>query len=122
VEGCYQGLIIIMDTRREFLKKASLLAGGTDLWSSLPASIQRAIAINPDAGTTIEDAEHVFFLMQENRSFDHSFGTLQGVRGFNDPRIITLPGKDLVWLQSKKDGRKYVPFRLISFSHVLLRQ
>jgi len=101
-----------MDTRREFLKKASLLAGGTGLWSSLPASIQRAIAINPDAGTTFEDAEHIVFLMQENRSFDHCFGTLQGVRGFNDPRIITLPGKDPVWLQSKKDGRKYVPFRL----------
>ena len=80
VEGCYQGLIIIMDTRREFLKKASLLAGGTGLWSSLPASIQRAIAINPDAGTTFEDAEHIVFLMQENRSFDHCFGTLQGVR------------------------------------------
>jgi len=101
-----------MDTRREFLKKASLLAGGTGLWSSLPASIQRAIAINPDPGTTFEDAEHIVFLMQENRSFDHCFGTLQGVRGFNDPRFITLPGNDPVWLQPNKDGKKYVPFRL----------
>lgn len=101
-----------MDTRREFLKKASLLAGGTSLWSSLPASIQKAIAINPDPGTTFEDAEHIVFLMQENRSFDHCFGMLQGVRGFNDPRIITLPGKDPVWLQSNNEGKKYVPFRL----------
>jgi phospholipase C len=101
-----------MDTRREFLKKASLLAGGSTIWSSLPASIQKAIAINPEPGTTFEDAEHIVFLMQENRSFDHCFGTLQGVRGFNDPRIITLPGDDPVWLQPNKDGKKYVPFRL----------
>lgn len=101
-----------MDTRREFLKKASLLAGGTTLWNSLPASIQKAVAINPAPGTTFEDAEHIVFLMQENRSFDHCFGTLQGVRGFNDPRIITLPGNDPVWLQSNEAGKKYVPFRL----------
>ncbi|MEX2566022.1 MAG: alkaline phosphatase family protein [Cyclobacteriaceae bacterium] len=32
-------------------------------------------------------------LMQENRSFDHCFGKLKGVRGFNDPRAIRLPDK-----------------------------
>ncbi len=101
-----------MDTRRDFLKKASLLAGGTTLWSSLPASIQKAFAINPAPGTTFEDAEHIVFLMQENRSFDHCFGTLQGVRGYNDPRYITLPDGDPVWLQANKAGQKYVPFRL----------
>ena len=35
---------------------------------------------------TIQDVEHIVFLMQENRSFDHYFGTLRGVRGFGDPR------------------------------------
>ncbi|GGO64979.1 phosphocholine-specific phospholipase C [Bowmanella pacifica] len=34
---------------------------------------------------TIEDVEHVVILMQENRSFDHYFGTMPGVRGFSDP-------------------------------------
>jgi len=101
-----------MDTRREFLKKASLLASGTSLWSSLPASIQKAFAINPDQDTTFEDAEHIVFLMQENRSFDHCFGTLQGVRGFNDPRFITLPDNDPVWLQANSKGQKFTPFRL----------
>ncbi|MEO8854937.1 MAG: alkaline phosphatase family protein, partial [Ginsengibacter sp.] len=101
-----------MDSRREFLKKASLLAGGAGIWNSLPASIQKAFAINPDPGTTFEDAEHIVFLMQENRSFDHCFGTLQGVRGFNDPRAITIPGNDRVWMQTNKDGQKYLPFRL----------
>ena len=45
------------------------------------------------------DIEHVVFLMQENRSFDHYFGSLAGVRGFSDPRAITLPSGKPVWYQ-----------------------
>ncbi|MBS1576748.1 MAG: phospholipase C, phosphocholine-specific [Bacteroidetes bacterium] len=101
-----------MDNRREFLKKASLLAGGAGMMHVLPASIQKAFAIDPAPGSTYMDAEHIVFLMQENRSFDHTFGTLQGVRGFNDPRAITLPDKNPVWLQTSKEGNTYAPFRL----------
>ena len=101
-----------MDTRRDFLKKAGLLAGGMGLTSNMPSSIQRALDITPEKGSTFYDAEHVVFLMQENRSFDHCFGTLQGVRGYNDPRAIALPNKIPVWLQSNKKGDTYVPFRL----------
>lgn len=101
-----------METRREFIKKASLLSGGAGLWSALPASVQRALAIDPQPGSTYMDAEHIVLLMQENRSFDHCFGALQGVRGFNDPRAITLPGRNLVWLQTGPDGNTYAPFRL----------
>ncbi|MCD9145863.1 phosphocholine-specific phospholipase C [Streptomyces albireticuli] len=36
--------------------------------------------------------EHVVILMQENRSFDHYYGTLKGVRGFGDQSVILLPG------------------------------
>lgn len=100
------------DNRRDFLKKAALLAGGTGLWSSLPASIQHAISIDPALGSTFYDAEHVVMLMQENRSFDHAYGMLQGVRGFNDPRAISLPNKNLVWLQSDGEGNTYPPMRL----------
>ncbi len=95
-----------------FIKKAALLSGGTGLAGVLPASIQRALAIDPAAGSTFLDAEHVVLLMQENRSFDHCLGTLRGVRGFNDPRAITLPNKNLVWLQSNAAGQTYAPFRL----------
>ena len=101
-----------MDTRREFLKKASLLSGGAGLMQLLPASIAKALAIDPEAGSTWKDAEHIVFLMQENRSFDHAYGSLQGVRGFNDPRAIRLPNKNLVWLQTNKEGETYAPFRL----------
>lgn len=101
-----------MDTRRDFIKKAALLAGATGLSGVLPASIQKALAINPVAGSSYMDAEHIVILMQENRSFDHCFGTLKGVRGFNDPRAIDLPNKNKVWLQSNKKGETYAPFRL----------
>jgi len=101
-----------MDTRREFIKKAALLAGGTGLAGILPSSIQKALAIDPKPGSTYLDAEHVVILMQENRSFDHCYGTLRGVRGFNDPRAITLPNKNKVWLQTNAAGQTYAPFRL----------
>src|SRR5580698_1720399 len=99
-----------METRRDFLKKTALLSGGFGLASSLPASIRRALEIDPAGGSTYLDAEHIVILMQENRSFDHCFGTLQGVRGFNDPRAITLPNGNPVWLQTSKQGETYGPF------------
>ncbi len=100
-----------MDSRREFIKKAALLSGAAG-FASLPASVQRALAIDPAPGTTYQDAEHIVFLMQENRSFDHCYGALQGVRGFNDPRAIRLPNKNSVWLQTNAAGETYAPFRL----------
>jgi len=93
-----------MDTRRDFIKKATLLSGGAGLLNVLPSSIAKAMAIDPAPGSTFQDAEHIVFLMQENRSFDHTYGTLQGVRGFNDPRAITLPNKNPVWCQSNLAG------------------
>lgn len=101
-----------MDTRRDFLKKAALLAAAGSWSGMFPASIQRALAINPEPGTTHLDAEHVVILMQENRSFDHCYGMLRGVRGFNDPRAVTLPDGNPVWLQSNAQGETYAPFRL----------
>ncbi|HMH20647.1 MAG TPA: phospholipase C, phosphocholine-specific [Puia sp.] len=101
-----------MDTRRDFIRKAALLAGGGGLSGVLPMSIQRALAIDPRSGSTWLDAEHIVILMQENRSFDHCFGALRGVRGFRDPRAISLPDKNPVWLQTNEAGETYAPFRL----------
>ncbi len=98
--------------RREFLKKASLFTGGIGLWGGFQEAIQKALAIHPERGSTFQDAEHVVFLMQENRSFDHAFGALQGVRGFNDPRIIKHPYGLPFWLQKDKKGNTFKPFHL----------
>src|SRR4051812_45197499 len=75
-------------TRRDFLKQAAILAGVGAAGGLFPESIARAMAIEPAAGMSVLDAEHVVILMQENRSFDHTFGTLRGVRGFEDPCAI----------------------------------
>jgi phospholipase C len=50
--------------------------------------IDDALAVQA-AGASLSDIEHVVILMQENRSFDHYFGTLSGVRGFADPSVPT---------------------------------
>ena len=101
-----------MDTRREFIKKAGLLAGLAGVDNLIPDSIKKALAIDPTPGSTWMDAEHIVILMQENRSFDHCFGQLRGVRGFNDPRAINLPNGNPVWLQSNQAGETYAPFHL----------
>lgn len=100
-----------MDTRRDFIKKALLLSGALGWNGSSFESIAKAAAIDPAPGSTYEDAEHVVILMQENRSFDHCFGALQGVRGFNDPRAMRLANGNPVWLQSNAAGETYAPFR-----------
>jgi len=82
--------------RRTFLKLLSTGAAS----AAFPASIARALSIPAHHRTgTIEDVEHIVFMMQENRSFDHYFGTLRGVRGFGDPRTIKLPSGKSVWYQ-----------------------
>jgi phospholipase C len=98
--------------RRDFLKQAALASASAGFSDLLLRSIARAMAIDPKEGSSYLDAEHVVILMQENRSFDHTYGTLRGVRGFNDPRAVRLPNKNPVWLQTNAEGETYAPFRL----------
>jgi len=97
--------------RRRFLHLAGAAAGTSLLPSAFMSSIARAAEIPAHRRTgTLRDIEHIVVLMQENRSFDHYFGTLRGVRGFGDPRPVTLPSGRSVWHQS--DGtRDILPFR-----------
>lgn len=93
--------------RRDFLK----LLGTGAMTMALPDSIQRALALpaNHRSGS-IDDVEHIIFLMQENRSFDHYFGTLRGVRGFGDPHPVRLPNGNTVWQQPGGTGQ-VMPYR-----------
>jgi phospholipase C len=93
--------------RREFAKLAALALG---VW---PSAIKDALAVPANRRSdSIMDVEHVVILMQENRSFDHYFGTLRGVRGFSDPRAVTLPSGKSVWHQPAPDGQTIAPFHL----------
>jgi len=51
---------------------------------------------------TIADVKHVVILMQENRSFDHYFGTLRGVRGFGDKQALSYPDGTGIFQQPDK--------------------
>jgi phospholipase C len=94
--------------RREFLRRSAAVLGAATAMSMLPASIRRALGIAPTIERgTIQDVKHVVILMQENRSFDHYFGTLRGVRGFGDPFPISLQSGQSVWYQS--DGTQAIP-------------
>ncbi|MBK3588130.1 phospholipase C, phosphocholine-specific, partial [Streptomyces sp. MBT57] len=93
--------------RRRFLQ----IAGATAGFSALSGSIDRAAAIPAHrADGTIQDVEHIVVLMQENRSFDHYFGAMKGVRGFGDPRPVTLPSGKSVWHQADAAGKVTLPF------------
>lgn len=96
-------------SRRSFLR----LAGATIAVTMFPPSIQRALAIPARVRhRTIMDVEHVVILMQENRSFDHYFGTMAGVRGFGDRITIPLLDGRSVWEQQLGDDTIVLPYHL----------
>jgi phospholipase C len=108
-------------TRRHFLAAAGSGAAALIGSNALFGSVQKARAI-PAARVkgTIEDVQHVVILMQENRSFDHYFGTMSGVRGFGDRNIVPLPSGKAVWFQS--DGKEEIlPFHLDTTSTSAMR-
>src|SRR5262245_44665317 len=65
-----------------------------------PSCIEKALEIPANSKTgSILDVEHVVILIQENRSFDHYFGTMRGVRGFGDRFTIPIAGQPSVFRQ-----------------------
>jgi len=99
--------------RRDFLRKSAGAMGAATALSTLPMSIRRALAVEAAVDTgTIKDIKHVVILMQENRSFDHYFGTLRGVRGFGDRFPIPLAsGKSVYFQPDPAGGADIPPFR-----------
>jgi len=85
-------------SRRQFVGSAAAVAGAAGLAGALPASLARAAATAPRR-FDLSQVKHLVFLMQENRSFDHYFGTYPGVRGFSDPTAIRLPTGRTVFQQ-----------------------
>jgi phospholipase C len=83
-------------SRRRLLSASAVAAAG----SLLPPSLHEAIAATPVRRGGLRAVEHVIVLMQENRSFDHYFGTLRGVRGFGDHDPLRQPDGRPVFDQS----------------------
>ena len=90
--------------RRSFLRSTASMAALT----ALPPALRDALALEPERRTgTLQDVGHIVVLMQENRSFDHYFGSLAGVRGFADRFPIPIDGAGQprdVFQQPRIDG------------------
>jgi phospholipase C len=106
-------------TRRQALRAGVAAGAGMLAWEAL---INRALAASPSCGT-LKDIDHVVILIQENRSFDHYFGSYRGVRGFADPNTLALgDGSGLnVFAQpgypGGYDGNHLYPFHLDSYNN-----
>jgi phospholipase C len=100
-------------TRRRFLGAGAATLGATG-FGLLPSSMQKALASPASDLAHLREIEHVMIVIQENRSFDHYFGTLSGVRGFDDPDAPRLPTGRPVFYQPdalNPDGYE-LPFHL----------
>ncbi|WP_433062580.1 phosphocholine-specific phospholipase C [Dactylosporangium sp. CS-033363] len=94
-------------SRRSFLGTAAAVTGAAAVGATLPGETAQAAdtaqaqaaAEHQKRHGDIRDIKHVMVIMQENRSFDHYFGALKGVRGFGDRSTILLPGGKSVWQQ-----------------------
>nr|WP_193697092.1 phospholipase C [Mycobacterium tuberculosis] len=69
-------------SRREFLTKLTGAGAAAFLMDWAAPVIEKAYGAGPCPGH-LTDIEHIVLLMQENRSFDHYFGTLSSTNGFN---------------------------------------
>ena len=108
--------------RRDFIKMLGLAGTSAAAYTACSNYMSEALAqstVIDDLLTasadcklgSLADIDHVIFLMQENRSFDHYYGTLRGVRGFGDPRPLLLRNGNPVFTQPR--GSKFIkPFQV----------
>jgi phospholipase C len=107
---------------RRTLLAAALATGGAAVLAAADqnrgagAAMARAAASTPPAGSDLGAIEHVVFLMQENRSFDHYYGSYRGVRGFDDHPSGSLGAFAQAWPGGR--DRTLLPFHLDSASGI----
>ena len=105
-------------TRRRLVTRAAQLASLTAASTLMPPNVRKLLAQTQGRTGSLKDIKHVVLLMQENRAFDHYFGSLAGVRGFADPQALTLSSGMNVFHQPDAENPKgyLLPFHLDSLS------
>jgi phospholipase C len=108
-------------SRRRFLRMGGTAAGvaiAAGAGTQIARATRATAAAKPAHLTgTIRDLKHVVILMQENRSFDHYFGSLRGVRGFADKQALKYQDGTTVFQQPDKartDLGYLLPFHMDS--------
>jgi phospholipase C len=74
-------------TRRDLLKMGAV-AGTSSLLAGCGNNTLSSLTGGTGTCAKITDIDHVVILIQENRSFDHYFGSYKGVNGFNDQSAV----------------------------------
>ena len=105
-------------TRRQLFNASARAAAVAAASTLMPPNVQRMLAQGTPKSGSLRDIKHVVVLMQENRSFDHYFGTLSGVRGFDDPKALKLPdGRSVFYQPDAENPDGYLlPFHLDTHS------
>jgi phospholipase C len=105
-------------SRRQLLSNAGRLAVASAASVLMPPNVRRMLAQRLPTMASLHDVKHVVLLMQENRSFDHYFGTMAGVRGFEDPEALPLPnGRSVFYQPDEMNPHGYLlPFHLDTHS------
>jgi len=78
-------------------------------------ALQAALATGIAAAGSLQDIDHVVLFMQENRAFDHYFGTMAGVRGFKDPNALMPKSTPATRPSFTSLSTAAFPTRLITF-------
>jgi phospholipase C len=110
-------------SRRRFLQASGLGAaaaaatglGAGPAAASVAGRSAASSALPKGFTGTMKDLRHVVILMQENRSFDHYFGTLRGVRGFDDRQFLTWQNGNSIFQQpdaARTDLGYLLPYNL----------
>ena len=108
--------------RRDFIKMLGLAGTSTAAYAACSTYMQEALAQSTviddllSAAShcqlgSLKDIDHIIILMQENRAFDHYYGTVRGVRGFGDPRPLRLRSGESVFNQPKGTDGVVKPFQ-----------
>jgi phospholipase C len=100
-------------SRRAMLTSLGLLGGAAAFgvgsnsaaWASRPGEKRHPSEYVLPTGFagTIADLKHVVILVQENRSFDQYYGSLPGVRGFEDKQALKFRNDTTVFQQPNGD-------------------
>ena len=111
-------------SRRRFLSLGgtaagvAITAGAGGQLGGIARAPRAAAATKPGHLTgTIRDLKRVVILMQENRSFDHYFGSLRGVRGFADKQALRYQNGTTIFQQpdaKRTDTGLLLPFHMDS--------
>src|SRR5271163_722812 len=103
-----KGVFMTKIRRRSFLQGAAAASALTAAGSALDAAHAQ-----PGTPSKLSDIDHIIILMKENRSFDHYFGTLSGVRGYDDPTANKADGSSTFRQKDALNPDGHVlPFRL----------